>query len=759
MAIVQNTYTGNGSTTLYSLSFLYLDKTDVKVTLNEVPTTAFIFVNESTIQFTTAPGAGVTIRIYRETDDTAPVSVFSPGSSIKADDLNEGFEQILYVAQETSNNSVAKYEPEVFDNLDFNGFKGINVANPTNPQDTATKDYVDQRYGDTTIPGHTRWRKSATAGQTTFSGTGDYGGVLAYSSPREQVFVNGALQQRSADYAADNGTSIIFNVGLIAGDVVDIVCVNNLTDSTISNAGNINYGGQFAGQTTRTVSAKLADVVSVKDFGAVGDGIADDTVAIQAAINSGKAAYVPKGTYKITATLNLFNGYKALIGSEDLPVILKTTSGPAIKIGTTAGAVLNEYSRVENLYLQTFVAATFPASPGPNDAGVVLDGSSSSLAAAVQNARVFNVRVGNWSCGFYTNDVVGCRIEGCFVQLLQDSSTLPGFTASNKFCGFVLDATPFVTGGISPQASIELVDNDVTGVGTPNNLTSVGYYIIGSDIRDVFFDRCETASTSYGYWVNTSGSDFHWDVQIRRPIIDAFKKHGIFIENVTGPGSITIDGGYLVGTGISAGASIYATNSNGISVTGGTQILGLANNNATDDGIRFDSCNSCLVVGNNFINLNYGVSINNSKNCTITGNYFYAAATDTEPSPALFDAIRVFGGSEENSIVGNVIKGKDTTDKYDTGVVIASGCPRNVVVGNSIDGTSVTTPYSIGDGTTTLVSSDALQISSNTVQLKSNNAALLLQGNNGTYPIQFLDGGGNVISKINNSGVYSTGAP
>ena len=470
--------------------------------------------------------------------------------------------------------------------------------------------------------------------------------------------------------------------------------------------GDIYFTQSGTGAFPRTVNSKLEDFVSVKDFGAVGDGVADDTVAIQSAINSGKAAYVPKGTYKITATLNLFDGYKALIGSEDLPVILKTTAGPAIKIGTTAGAVLNEYSRVENLYLQTFVPATFPASPGPNDAGIVLDGSSSSLAAAVQNARVFNVRVGNWSCGFYTNDVVSCRIEGCFVQLLQDSSALPGFTSSNKFCGFVLDATPFVPGGISPQASIELVDNDVTGVGTPNDLTSVGYYIVGSDIRDVFFDRCETASTSYGYWVNTSGSDFHWDVQIRRPIIDAFKKHGIFIENVTGPGSISIDGGYFVGTGIDAGACIYAINSNGISVTGGTQLLGLGNNNTTDDGVRFDSCNSCLVVGNNFINVNYGVTLNNTKNCTITGNYFYAADTVTEANPILYDAIRIFGGSEENSIVGNVIRGKDSVDKYDTGVLIASGSPRNIVAGNSIDGTSVTTPYSIEDGTTTLVSSD-----------------------------------------------------
>ncbi len=559
-------------------------------------------------------------------------------------------------------------------------------------------------------------------------------------------------------------------------------------------------GGGFiqagTGAVQRTVESKLQDVVSVKDFGAVGDGVTDDTAAIQAAIDSGKAAYVPKGTYKISATLNLNNGYKALIGDPSMPVITKTTLGPAIRIGTTGGAVLNEYSRVENLYLQsTVVAPTFSANPGPNDAGVVLDGGSSTLPAAVQNARVFNVRVGNWSTGFYTNDVVGCRIEGCFVQVLVNYTSATGFTGSNKFCGFVLDGTPYAPGGISPQASIELVDNDVTGVGTPSSITSIGYYVVGSDIRDIFFDRCETSQTTYGWLIVATTTDYNWDVQIRRPIVDAYKLHGIYISGATGPGSITVDGGYFVGTGASAGACIYGVSSNGITVTGGTQLLGIVNNSSIDDGIRFDSCNSCSVVGNNFVNLNFGVSLNNSKNCTVVGNYFYGAATDTEASPSLLNAIRIFGGAEENTIVGNAIKGKDAIDQYDAGILITTSCPRNVVMGNSIDGSTVSTPYSISDASTTLISADATTISANTILLQSNNALLRLQGNNGatpvefrdgggntlsyvradggykatgrlnlqgnnsTYPIVFLDGGGNAVAKINNSGVYSTGAP
>jgi hypothetical protein len=48
-------------------------------------------------------------------------------------------------------------------------------------------------------------------------------------------------------------------------------------------------GGGFiqagTGAVQRTVESKLQDVVSVKDFGAVGDGVANDTAAIQAALN------------------------------------------------------------------------------------------------------------------------------------------------------------------------------------------------------------------------------------------------------------------------------------------------------------------------------------------------------------------------------------------------------------------------------------------------------------------------------------------
>lgn len=55
------------------------------------------------------------------------------------------------------------------------------------------------------------------------------------------------------------------------------------------------------------IQSKLREIASVKDFGAVGDGITDDTAAIQAAIDAvysagGGLVFIPEGTYKISAS-------------------------------------------------------------------------------------------------------------------------------------------------------------------------------------------------------------------------------------------------------------------------------------------------------------------------------------------------------------------------------------------------------------------------------------------------------------------------
>ena len=65
--------------------------------------------------------------------------------------------------------------------------------------------------------------------------------------------------------------------------------------------------GVMPGAVGKTLNDKMQDLVSVKDFGAKGDGTTDDTSAIQAAIylacTYGGCVYLPAGTYKISSAL------------------------------------------------------------------------------------------------------------------------------------------------------------------------------------------------------------------------------------------------------------------------------------------------------------------------------------------------------------------------------------------------------------------------------------------------------------------------
>ena len=73
------------------------------------------------------------------------------------------------------------------------------------------------------------WRKTATGGETSLSGYDNASQALSYTPGQEQVFLNGILLVRGADYTATNGTSITGLAALAADDYVQIVCYNNFS--------------------------------------------------------------------------------------------------------------------------------------------------------------------------------------------------------------------------------------------------------------------------------------------------------------------------------------------------------------------------------------------------------------------------------------------------------------------------------------------------------------------------------------------------
>jgi hypothetical protein len=100
--------------------------------------------------------------------------------------------------------------------------------------------------------------------------------------------------------AASNGTTLIG--GTWFGSV--IATVSQLASSIGSSL--IGWIQSGTGAVIKSIQSKLRESISVKDFGAVGDGVTDDTLAIQAAINAasiGRRILFPSGTYKISTTI------------------------------------------------------------------------------------------------------------------------------------------------------------------------------------------------------------------------------------------------------------------------------------------------------------------------------------------------------------------------------------------------------------------------------------------------------------------------
>ena len=98
--------------------------------------------------------------------------------------------------------------------------------------------------------------------------------------------------------------------------------------------------GTGTAQYSRTVQAKFKDIISVKDFGAIGNGVNDDTVAIQTALNqTSRRVFFPAGQYKITSTLTIYqdailegDGGSGELGSSNITVIQVTGDFDAFKL-------------------------------------------------------------------------------------------------------------------------------------------------------------------------------------------------------------------------------------------------------------------------------------------------------------------------------------------------------------------------------------------------------------------------------------------
>ena len=129
--LAQVSYTGDGSTTSYSITFPFIDSTHIKAFVNGVESTAFT-ISSSTLTFTSAPANSAVIRIERQTPTNARLVDFTDGSVLTESDLDRSADQNFFIAQEITDDSASKLGLDTDDKYNANSKVIKNLANPVN---------------------------------------------------------------------------------------------------------------------------------------------------------------------------------------------------------------------------------------------------------------------------------------------------------------------------------------------------------------------------------------------------------------------------------------------------------------------------------------------------------------------------------------------------------------------------------------------------------------------------------------------------
>ena len=206
--------------------------------------------------------------------------------------------------------------------------------------------------------------QTATAGQTVFTLS-----TVSYTPGTNSlsVFVDGVNQYDGSSYAyvETDSTTVTFTAGLHVGALVKFTTAISLAGGA-SNSSTVIYDPAGTGAVATTVQTKLRQTVSVMDFGATGDGVTNDTAAIQAARDyvasqiPSPALIFPAGTYKYSVSPNWAIN-NVTIQAEGEVLLRYTGTGNAVIID--AGATITSIYNV-NFIGNFIVQATASAQNG-----------------------------------------------------------------------------------------------------------------------------------------------------------------------------------------------------------------------------------------------------------------------------------------------------------------------------------------------------------------------------------------------------------
>jgi len=211
----------------------------------------------------------------------------------------------------------------------------------------------------------------------------------------------------------------------------------------------------------RTIAQKFSEIISVKDFGALGDGVTDDTVAFENAIAAcavnGNSLYIPAGSYYLTDTITTPDTTASGLGfimygdGFDSQLIFNTTND-CLKITTTGAAFQNYNVKIKDIYFsnRTATPRSFIWNNKPvntNISGCFFMDSTVSTACVINDnaygltienctfwriigAGVLFAQSADLSTYSFVNSIISCdfttvtngiQVQGCNCLLIQDT--------------------------------------------------------------------------------------------------------------------------------------------------------------------------------------------------------------------------------------------------------------------------------------------------------------------------------------------------
>ena len=367
------------------------------------------------------------------------------------------------------------------------------------------------------------------------------------------------------------------------------------------------------GATQRTALAKLRDTVSVKDFGAVGDGNistgagTDNTAAFQAAINNSganAAIYVPPGIYKLASQVTIPSG-KTIFGTSGYSTILLApaafTADGLVKANGTGGPP----TVIENM---TVTSQTGGASAG-----------SIGINAAANGTIINNV----WCAGFATNIRLAstdtflnnsisevARTSGTGIAIVSESVTVSDCIVYDCYVGMSV-ATGSFTAGVTAISNVRTSACTYAGfiIDTSNNVqitncscthNNTGRYtnagISLSTATNVtinnFQARLGAGPSTTAHGIRATGSE---RIAVSCPTIEGFDDG----MNISGGGAVNVIGGMFTNNnnrGIFVSGSGYAHVANNTCITNGSGLAtnaGIYSDNSAAFGQHIISGNIC----------------------------------------------------------------------------------------------------------------------------------------------------------------------